>query len=123
MQRITFFTLALFMFAPALTSAATVVELQEKLGFTLATMMAITADQPIGCTIYSSKSSVRVNEPFTYAWYSSGTALQDVRVGGWPAFNVQTLAVSTRGTWKYKISFYGKTGQEYNCYHSVTVTP
>jgi len=109
--------------APTLAAASTIEALQEQLKFHLNAMSAITADAPIRCTIYSSKKVVKVNEPFTYGWYASGTNHQDIREGGWQSTGVFTLRNSTAGNWKYKVSFFGKDGTEYPCYLTVTVVP
>ncbi|KKW25048.1 MAG: hypothetical protein UY67_C0001G0050 [Candidatus Kaiserbacteria bacterium GW2011_GWA2_52_12] len=110
--------------SPWCAVATTLDDMQTTLHYALSAVAAVTADQPISCAILTSKNVVKVNETFTFAWYSTGKNSQIAPEGGlaWQPFNVISMAISKPGKWTYTLNFYG-SGTVTPCSRIITVVP
>ncbi len=110
---------------PAFAADAPMDEAHTSLRYLLARFAALSAEQPVWCTILTSKSTVRVQESFTFLWFSTGMNRQ-VAPSGRPAlapFDVITIALDKPGTWEYTLKLYDSAGAEVPCSAKIHVLP
>jgi hypothetical protein len=96
---------------------------QTQLKYVLARYSALTADSAVSCAIITNKTTVRVGEQFTFAWFSTGMNQQTAQKGpAWNPFGVITMALSKPGMWTYTLKFYDAAGNEVPCSTSIVAT-
>ncbi len=124
MKPITALIISLLLVSPPIAAASTLDDYQSTLQYALSAVTALTADQPVSCTILTSKSIVKVNETFTFAWYSTGRNVQVSSPEGlaWAPFSIVSMKISTPGKRTYTLKFYGP-GTVIPCSRTITVVP
>jgi hypothetical protein len=120
-KKVATFLFAGFLFASPLVAAAdTLTDIQTQLRYVLARASALTANDAVQCFAVASASQVKVGEPFTFVWFSTGANNQTAHNGAkTDPYGVQTIALDKAGKWDYKMTFYDASGTAIPC--SVTI--
>lgn len=115
---------AILVMMPAFAAASSLDDAQTQLRYMLAQVAALSADQPVSCTLLTSKSHVHVGEQFTFLWFSSGKISQTAHDGHqWSPYGVITMALDKPGTWTHTLKFYNAGGAEIPCSTTIVASP
>jgi hypothetical protein len=113
--------------APVLASADAVTDAETQVMFMLgraAALQAMAQGTSVACGLVTSRSVVRVNEPYELIWNTYGA--QDPSATGPSQFaprGIVTVTMSRAGTFTYKIPFFGATGGQATCFAKITILP
>ena len=119
--------IASFLLVPTFTSAESRFGIEPTLGQLLtriAALQAILEGKPINCAVTSTKTTVRVGEPFTIAWGSYGA---DAKYSidpenAYSENGEQTMRMDMPQMRTYYFTFFGPNGLKKTCNQTITVT-
>jgi hypothetical protein len=113
--------------APVLAMADSVRDAEEQVMFMLgrtAAVQAMAQGTQVACGLVTSKSVVRVGEPYELIWNTYGA--QDPSDSGPSQFaprGILTVTMRQSGTFTYKIPFFGVNGGQATCFAKITILP
>jgi len=79
----------------------------------------LSSGRTLACAALTSKTSVKVNEPFALAWGSVGATQVP---GGWTQNGATMVTISHSGAWTYSFTFYSAIGGSTACSAKIIVT-
>lgn len=112
---------SVLLLAPAAASAATLEETQQSLRYLLAQLVALTADRPAACSAWASANTVKVGQPFTFAWFAAGSNALQQGATILPPSGVVTLAIDKPGLATYTLKFSDAAGVAASCTAAIAV--
>lgn len=95
-------------------------QLTMRLAAVQAQLTALSHNDTLACAIATSKTSVRVGEPFALAWASVGASTSE---SGLPLRGASTIAISEAGTYRYALTFSDAANRSTDCTATIVVAP
>ncbi len=93
---------------------------EEQIKFMLGRVAFLTAEATsgIGCAIATSKTVVKVGEPYELIWNSYGTTEGPDQ---YAQRGIQTIVMDKAGTFRYEMTFFGEGGRKTTCTTSISI--